>query len=237
MQAYMTQAYSTARRVRSDAYDVSDAQIPNSAYISAMPELANQASGPDLLGSIKSRSSGIQPNSNDVIQLKPKSAQTNNTGIPEQIKASFEQNSGFSFDDVRVHYNSTKPTQLDAHAYTQGNNIHIAPGQEKHLGHELGHVIQQKQGRVKPTVQLQGYAANTDSRLESEADVMSSAFNSGASDLNTASLVQAPAGGGSSNDVVQMKAHRGTLSLFSGTKGWKWLQDVNIPLFRNKDGK
>ncbi|MDR2572460.1 MAG: DUF4157 domain-containing protein [Oscillospiraceae bacterium] len=237
MQAYMTQAYSTAKRVRSDAYDVSDAQIPNSAYISAMPEMANQTSSPDLLGSIKSRSSGLQSNSNDVIQLKSRNTQTNNTGIPTQIKTGFEQNSGFSFDDVRVHYNSTKPAQLDAHAYTQGNDIHIAPGQEKHLGHELGHVVQQKQGRVKATVQLQSYAANTDSRLESEADVMSSAFNSGVSDFNTASLVQAPTGGGSSNTVVQMKAYSGTLSMFTGKKGWKWLQDVNIPLFRNKDGK
>lgn len=35
--------------------------------------------------------------------------------------------------------------------YSQGTDIHIGPGQEKHLPHEAWHVVQQKQGRVKPT--------------------------------------------------------------------------------------
>lgn len=56
--------------------------------------------------------------------------------------------------DVKVNYNSDKPAQLQAHAYAQGNEIHIAPGQEKHLPHEAWHVAQQKQGRVKPTLQM-----------------------------------------------------------------------------------
>jgi len=50
-----------------------------------------------------------------------------------------------------VHYNSDKPAQLQAHAYAQGTDIHLASGQEKHLPHEAWHVVQQKQGRVKPT--------------------------------------------------------------------------------------
>ena len=72
------------------------------------------------------------------------------TGIPSVMKKSFEQSSGFSFDDVRVHYSSEKPAQLHAHAYTQGNDVFVAPGQEKHLPHELGHVVQQKSNMVKP---------------------------------------------------------------------------------------
>lgn len=96
----------------------------------------------------------------------------NETGIPDNMKAGFENLSGFSFDDVRVHYNSGKPAQLQALAYTQGNQVHIAPGQEKHLGHELGHVVQQKQGRVQPTMQLQGVSVNDDEGLEREADSM-----------------------------------------------------------------
>lgn len=52
------------------------------------------------------------------------------TGIPSVMKKSFEQSSGFSFDDVRVHYSSEKPAQLHAHAYTQGNDVFVAPGQE-----------------------------------------------------------------------------------------------------------
>lgn len=30
------------------------------------------------------------------------------TGVPRRMKAGFEHSSGFSFDDVRVHYNSEK---------------------------------------------------------------------------------------------------------------------------------
>ena len=100
------------------------------------------------------------------------SNRSNSTGIPTQMKEGFERSSGLSFDDVRVHYNSDKPAQLQALAYTQGNDVHVAPGQEKHLGHELGHVVQQKQGRVNPTVQMSGANINDDAALESEADDM-----------------------------------------------------------------
>ncbi len=92
------------------------------------------------------------------------------TGISHTLKESFEKNSGYSLDDVRVHYHSQKPAQLQALAYTQGNHIYIAPGQEKHLPHELGHVIQQKQGIVRPTTTLNGMAVNEEEALERDAD-------------------------------------------------------------------
>ncbi|TDP11941.1 uncharacterized protein DUF4157 [Roseateles asaccharophilus] len=75
-------------------------------------------------------------------------------------------------DNVRVHYNSSKPAQLNAHAYAQGTEIHVAPGQERHLPHEAWHVTQQAQGRVTPTAQLAGVVINDNSALEREADVM-----------------------------------------------------------------
>ncbi len=93
-------------------------------------------------------------------------------GLPGPLKSGIESLSGISMADVRVHYNSRKPAQLQAHAYAQGSEIHLAPGQEKHLPHEAWHVVQQKQGRVKPTLQLKGVAINDDSALEREADVM-----------------------------------------------------------------
>ena len=96
----------------------------------------------------------------------------NNTGLPDNLKLGVESLSGFSMDDVRVHYNSDKPTKMQAHAYAQGTDIHVAPGQEKHLPHEAWHVVQQKQGRVQPTMQIQGLNMNGDVRLESEADTM-----------------------------------------------------------------
>lgn len=97
----------------------------------------------------------------------------NNTGLPDSLKSGIENLSGHSMDDVKVHYNSSQPAQLNAHAYAQGTDIHIASGQEKHLPHEAWHVVQQKQGRVKPTMQMKGKVnINDDKGLEKEADVM-----------------------------------------------------------------
>ncbi|UGQ44853.1 eCIS core domain-containing protein [Massilia endophytica] len=97
----------------------------------------------------------------------------NHTGLPDNLKSGIERLSGHSMDDVKVHYNSSKPAQLNAHAYAQGRDIHLASGQEKHLAHEAWHVVQQKQGRVKPTMQMKrGTPVNDDKRLEREADVM-----------------------------------------------------------------
>jgi Domain of unknown function (DUF4157) len=97
----------------------------------------------------------------------------NKTGLPEKLKSGIEFISNYSMDDVKVHYNSSKPAQLQAHAYAQGTDIHLAPGQEKHLPHEAWHVVQQKEGRVKPTKQLKSKVnINDDISLEKEADVM-----------------------------------------------------------------
>lgn len=95
----------------------------------------------------------------------------NRTGIPTQLKESMEQSTGLSLDDVRVHYNSGLPAKLDALAYTKGNQVEIGPGQERHLPHELGHVIQQKLGLVWANARhSSGAALNTDARLERQAD-------------------------------------------------------------------
>ncbi|MUG92558.1 DUF4157 domain-containing protein [Scytonema sp. UIC 10036] len=98
--------------------------------------------------------------------------QENKTGLPDNLKAGIENLSGISMDDVKVHYNSSKPTQLQALAYTKGTEIYVAPGQEKHLPHEAWHVVQQTQGRVKPTMQMKGVQINDDQGLEREADMM-----------------------------------------------------------------
>lgn len=106
-------------------------------------------------------------------KFEPVQKQENDTGLPDNLKSGIENLSGYSMDDVQVHFNSDKPAGLQAHAYAQGTDIHLAPGQEKHLPHEAWHVIQQKQGRVKPTMQLQDKVnVNDDAGLEKEADVM-----------------------------------------------------------------
>jgi hypothetical protein len=100
-------------------------------------------------------------------------AKPNKTGLPDNLKAGVENLSGMSMDHVKVHYNSSQPSQLNALAYAQGSDIHVAPGQEQHLPHEAWHVVQQAQGRVQPTRQMkEGTPINDDKGLESEADVM-----------------------------------------------------------------
>lgn len=96
----------------------------------------------------------------------------NNTGLPDELKNGVESLSGYSLDDVRVHYNSPKPATVQALAYTQGNDIHVAPGQEHALPHEAWHVTQQMAGRVSPTTNIGGMPVNDNESLEHEADVM-----------------------------------------------------------------
>jgi hypothetical protein len=108
----------------------------------------------------------------ELTRFNPVQKKANNTGLPDNLKSGIENLSGFSMDDVRVHYNSSKPTQLQAYAFAQGTDIHLASGQEKHLPHEAWHVVQQKQGRVQATTQMKGDGINDDPGLESEADTM-----------------------------------------------------------------
>lgn len=102
----------------------------------------------------------------------------NETGMPDNLKDGVENLSGFVMDDVRVHYNSDKPATVQALAFTQGTDIHVAPGQEQHLPHEAWHVAQQMAGRVEPTTEVGGMPVNDNAGLEHEADVMGARANS-----------------------------------------------------------
>ncbi|MFK2898732.1 DUF4157 domain-containing protein [Dyella jejuensis] len=113
--------------------------------------------------------------------------------------------------EVAVHRNSSRPAQLNALAYAQGNDIHLGPGQEQHLPHEAWHVVQQRQGRVRPTMQLKaGVDVNDEATLEHEADVMGaralSAGRHGFLQARTAS-VSAPA------QVVACKVVQGNFAV------------------------
>lgn len=139
----------------------------------------------------------------------------NRTGMPDNLKVGMEDLSGMSLSDVQVHRNSAKPAALDALAYAQGNDIHLGPGQEQHLPHEAWHVVQQRQGRVKPTVQMAGHAVNDDVSLETEADVMGAkALNQGSTtSKNQASPEKIPTG-----HAVQMAKYPG-YQTFTGSNG------------------
>ncbi len=97
----------------------------------------------------------------------------NQTGIPDRLKDRLETLSGVALDGVRVRYNSPEPARVQAHAYAHDGEIHLAPGQERHLPHEAWHAIQQAQGRVRaPTAARAGVPVSDDPGLERESDVM-----------------------------------------------------------------
>lgn len=122
-----------------------------------------------------------------------------------RISQSVERLSGVSLHDVTVHYNSPKPSRLQARAYTQGTNIYLGPGQEQHLEHEAGHAAQQKQGRVKPDTRIDGEPANTNAGLEKEAQTIASKIRGGfpQSFPNVTPSTAAGAPATESNGVVQ----------------------------------
>jgi hypothetical protein len=92
--------------------------------------------------------------------------------LPADLRASIESLSGVDMSGIRIHYDSAEPARLGAVAYTDRNEIRVAPGQERHLAHEAWHAVQQRQGRVQPTTRLDGSAINDDPALEKEADWM-----------------------------------------------------------------
>ena len=126
-------------------------------------------------------------------------APPNKTGMPDHLKSGLENISGMNLSGVRVQYNSPKPAQLNALAYTQGQEIHVGSGQEKHLPHEGWHVVQQMQGRVKPTMQAKGVSINDDTVLEHEAEVMGAK----AQNLNAPPIQGKMEKSGESGEVVQ----------------------------------
>jgi len=100
------------------------------------------------------------------------------SSMPDDVQAKMEQSFNQDFSNVNIHANSQQASDLGALAYTQGSDIHFAPGEysphsesgQELLGHELTHTIQQQERQVSPTVQKKGVAINDDSQLEKEAD-------------------------------------------------------------------
>jgi hypothetical protein len=142
----------------------------------------------------------------DLRPSQPRSLAKSQAGLPHTLRRGIENLSGLAMNDVRVHYNSSKPAEVRALAHTQGSDIYVAPGQENHLPHEAWHVVQQKQGRVRSTgVLTKGASINEDPGLEKEADQMgaraSRANSSGGLQKNFLSPGSQPAQAG----VAQLK--------------------------------
>lgn len=176
------------------------AQAKKAKHSSFEAKAKNQAPESNILQAFKNGTAQLA----SAEEEEPAQRQENKTGLPDNLKSGVENLSGQSLDDVKVHYNSSQPASLQAHAYAQGTDIHVAPGQEKHLPHEAWHVVQQKQGRVQPTKQLKGTTnINDDQGLEKEADVMGAKAMQLKEDTNNPNL-QKTNSPGNANNAIQL---------------------------------
>lgn len=126
--------------------------------------------------------------------------------LDRATRSQMERAFGTDFSAVRVHQDESA-AETGALAYAQGADLHFAPGQyDPHsraglemIGHELAHVVQQSQGRVKSPAQGKGLPVNDDPSLEREADKEGARAARGEPVAMSAPPVATPAG-----EVAQM---------------------------------
>ncbi|MEO0826655.1 MAG: DUF4157 domain-containing protein [Cyanobacteria bacterium J06639_16] len=145
------------------------------------PQLGDRLFNHAAVNRVESRTTQRKPrsiptHSRDLTQV-PIQSKRSGKHLPDGVRTKMESAFSADFADVKVHEGS-EAASVGALAYTQQNHIHFAPGQFKPetpsgqalLGHELAHVLQQRQGRVKPTTEVNGVPVNDDPALEQEAD-------------------------------------------------------------------
>jgi hypothetical protein len=149
--------------------------------------IGNRAVG-QLLMSSGRNSLGAQPILRQPIQAAAETrtgrevassgASSFHSAVPVEVKAKAEAVLGADLSHVTIRANSIKASAIGAAAFTQGSDIHFAPGRfrtdsragQALLGHELTHVVQQREGRVAPTRQASGFLLNESQDLETEAN-------------------------------------------------------------------
>lgn len=96
--------------------------------------------------------------------------------LPDAVRGKMERSFGADFSGVSVHQDG-RAGAMGAQAYAQGEHVHFAGGQydpssqagQALIGHELAHVVQQREGRAS-VPQGKGAAVVADAGLEAEAD-------------------------------------------------------------------
>lgn len=122
--------------------------------------------------------------------LTQNSPSGDSAALPPVLSDAIEARTGISMAGVSVHRNSPVPATIGAHAFAQGADIHLGPGQDSHLAHEAWHIAQQRQGRVPRRRRIDGQPVNDDNHLEHEATAFSATLSMG--DAMPAPMVSAP---------------------------------------------
>ena len=98
--------------------------------------------------------------------------------LDDGVRGKMERSFGADFSAVRVQADSSAAREVGARAYAAGDELHFAPGEyapgtahgDTLIGHELAHVVQQREGRVGGASTGAGVMVNRDAGLEAEAD-------------------------------------------------------------------
>jgi uncharacterized protein DUF4157 len=118
-----------------------------------------------------------QSGSSDMHADAPAPPRGGGAPLPESVRDQMEQSFAADFSSVRIH-EGPQAAAIGATAFTQGEQIHFAPGAYdpsgpaglELLGHELAHVVQQRAGRVSVAQAHGADLVNADASLEAEAD-------------------------------------------------------------------
>jgi hypothetical protein len=98
-------------------------------------------------------------------------------GLLDEMGTAF----GADFSSVRIHHGDGRAEAMGAEAMAHGDDIHVAahrsPDDKELIGHELAHVVQQREGRVAAPQGKDGEVV--DPALEEEADRAGHAVASG----------------------------------------------------------
>lgn len=107
-------------------------------------------------------------------------------GLPDDVRAKFENSLGTDLSQVRVHTDAPVATGAGAKAIAQGQDIHMAPGQydprsaagERVLAHEVAHTVQQRDATPRPQAKSDRPVPST-SGAEHDADQAADAMMAG----------------------------------------------------------
>ncbi|MDB4958767.1 MAG: hypothetical protein JWO36_6336 [Myxococcales bacterium] len=152
----------------------------NSIVVSFGQQIDAEAAATAPSASTTAPPSTIQPKADAPVRGAIEPASGSGEALPAEVRTKMEGSFGADFSKVRIHQTG-QAEAIGAQAFAQGENIHFAAGKydpnstagQELLGHELAHVVQQRQGRVAPTMQMKGgLGVNDDAALEHEADVM-----------------------------------------------------------------
>lgn len=151
---------------------------------------------------------------NTTVQRKASSS----GGLGQGVKTKMENSFGEDFSNVKIHTNSEDADGLNAKAFTQGSDIHFGKNQyqpnskggQELIGHELTHVVQQKQTKISPSFQAKGFNINNDSKLEQEADTKGALAAKGKYVGQNRQTTSAFSNGFNVGRGVQMKANSGS---------------------------